>query len=133
MHLENTLRELSEQLDRPAPTLAAALENITKPVRLQALLTKAAQLPLHGEGFSLDPQTRQVSFADGRPAVALTEKEALLLAALLRSPNTPPSKEALQREVLGYNERVESDALAALGYRLRQKLGETGNGIKILT
>ncbi len=133
MPLQNTLRELSEQLNRPAHVLGAALKILPKPVRLQALLTKATHLPLYGEGFTLDPPTRQVSFADGRPVVTLTEKEALLLAALLRSPNAPPSKEDLQREVLGYNERVESDALAALGYRLRQKLGEIGNGTKILT
>src|SRR4051794_18189857 len=71
--------------------------------------------------LSLDPVTREASHR-GKSAV-LTAREFALLQALLTRPGTILSRSELERQLYGWNEEVESNAVEFLIHTIRKKLG----------
>jgi two-component system OmpR family response regulator len=94
--------------------------------RMRAVLRRegSGSSPLLGNGkLSLDPATREASFL-GESAV-LTAREFALLQVLLARPGTILSRSELERQIYGWNEEVESNAIEFLIHTIRKKLGAT--------
>ena len=94
--------------------------------RMRAVLRRegSGSTPLLGNGkLSLDPATREASFLG--ESVLLTAREFALLQALLARPATILSRSELERQVYGWNEEVESNAVEFLIHTIRKKLGST--------
>lgn len=94
--------------------------------RMRAVLRRegSGSSPLLGNGkLSLDPATRDASFL-GESAV-LTAREFALLQVLLARPGTILSRSELERQIYGWNEEVESNAIEFLIHTIRKKLGAT--------
>jgi two-component system, OmpR family, response regulator len=94
--------------------------------RMRAVLRRegSGSTPLLGNGkLSLDPATREASFLG--ESVLLTAREFALLQALLARPGTILSRSELERQVYGWNEEVESNAIEFLIHTIRKKLGAT--------
>ena len=94
--------------------------------RMRAVLRRegSGSTPLLGNGMlSLDPATREASFL-GEGAL-LTAREFALLQALLARPGVILSRSELERQVYGWNEEVESNAVEFLIHTIRKKLGTT--------
>ena len=92
--------------------------------RMRAVLRRegSGSSPLLSNGrLSLDPATREASFV-GLNA-RLTAREFALLQALLARPGTVLSRSELERQIYGWNEEVESNAIEFLIYAIRKKLG----------
>ena len=95
------------------------------PTRLAALAAwlaarnSPAPLPLAG-GWVFDPRARSCRHP-AHPAIALTDKESLLLTALLAAPQGV-EREALSRDIWGHEAGIDSHTLETHIYRLRQKL-----------
>jgi two-component system OmpR family response regulator len=53
----------------------------------------------------------------------LTAREFALMQALLVRPGTVLSRSELERQIYGWNEEVESNAIEYLIYTIRKKLG----------
>jgi two-component system, OmpR family, response regulator len=104
---------------------------LVKPFEIRELLARMrAVLRREGSGASavltngalrLDPATREASFS-GETAV-LTAREFALLQALLARPGTILSRSELERQIYGWNEEVESNAVEFLIHAIRKKLG----------
>jgi len=78
--------------------------------------------PLLSNGkLSLDPATREASFL-GQTAL-LTAREFALLQALLALPGTILSRSELERQIYGWNEEIESNAIEFLIHTVRKKFG----------
>ena len=94
--------------------------------RMRAVLRREASgsPPLLSNGqLSLDPSTRAASFVD--QSALLTAREFALLQALLVRPGTVRSRSDLERQIYGWNEEVESNAIEFLIHNIRKKLGAT--------
>ena len=94
--------------------------------RMRAVLRRegSGSPPLLSNGkVSLDPATREASFP-GQTAL-LTAREFALLQALLARPGTVLSRSELERQIYGWNEEVESNAIEFLIHTIRKKLGAT--------
>ena len=94
--------------------------------RMRAVLRRegSGSSPLLSNGkLSLDPATREASFL-GQTAL-LTAREFALLQALLARPGTILSRSELERQIYGWNEEVESNAIEFLIHTIRKKLGAT--------
>jgi two-component system, OmpR family, response regulator len=94
--------------------------------RMRAVLRRegSGATPLLSNGeLSLDPATREASLL-GESAL-LTAREFALLQALLARPGSILSRSELERQVYGWNEEVESNAIEFLIYTIRKKLGAT--------
>lgn len=94
--------------------------------RMRAVLRRegSGSAPLVSNGkLSLDPATREASFL-GESAL-LTAREFALLQALLARPGTVMSRGELERQIYGWNEEVESNAIEYLIHTIRKKLGAT--------
>lgn len=94
--------------------------------RMRAVLRRegSGSTPLLGNGIlSLDPATREASVL-GESAL-LTAREFALLQALLTRPGVILSRSELERQVYGWNEEVESNAVEFLIHTIRKKLGTT--------
>ena len=92
--------------------------------RMRAVLRRegSGSSPLLSNGkLSLDPATREASFI-GRTEL-LTAREFALLQALLALPGTIRSRSELERQIYGWNEEVESNAIEFLIHTVRKKLG----------
>ena len=92
--------------------------------RMRAVLRRegSGSRPLLSNGkLSLDPATREASFV-GRTEL-LTAREFALLQALLALPGTIRSRSELERQIYGWNEEVESNAIEFLIHTVRKKLG----------
>ena len=92
--------------------------------RMRAVLRRegSGSSPLLSNGkLSLDPATREASFV-GRTEL-LTAREFALLQALLALPGTILSRSELERQIYGWNEEVESNAIEFLIHTVRKKLG----------
>ena len=92
--------------------------------RMRAVLRRegSGSPPLLSNGkLSLDPATREASFL-GESAL-LTAREFALLQALLARPGTVMSRSELERQIYGWNEEVESNAIEYLIHTIRKKLG----------
>jgi two-component system, OmpR family, response regulator len=104
---------------------------LVKPFEIRELLARMrAVLRREGSGsapalsngkLSLDPATREASFL-GESAL-LTAREFALLQALLTRPGTVMSRSELERQIYGWNEEVESNAIEYLIHTIRKKLG----------
>ncbi|WP_429024931.1 response regulator transcription factor [Bradyrhizobium sp. I1.14.4] len=92
--------------------------------RMRAVLRREGSgvppLLTNGE-LQLDPATREVSFR-GETAV-LSAREFALLQALLMRPGTILSRAELERQIYGWSEEVESNAVEFLIHAVRKKLG----------
>ncbi len=92
--------------------------------RMRAVLRRegSGSPPLLGNGkLSLDPATREACFL-GRSAT-LSAREFALLQALLARPGTILSRSEIERQIYGWNEEVESNAVEFLIHSIRRKLG----------
>jgi len=106
---------------------------LVKPFEIRELLARMrAVLRREGSGspprlsngkLDLDPATRQACFA-GETSL-LTAREFALLQALLARPGTIMSRSELERQIYGWNEEVESNAIEFLIHTIRRKLGAT--------
>jgi|SRR5580704_349844 two-component system OmpR family response regulator len=107
---------------------------LVKPFEIRELLARMrAVLRRDGNGSStailtngkirLDPTTRTASYLTER--AVLTGREFSLLRALLASPGAILSRGDLERQIYGWNEEVESNAVEFLIHALRKKLGAT--------
>jgi two-component system OmpR family response regulator len=76
---------------------------------------------LSNGNLSLDPATREARFL-GKSAL-LSAREFALLQALLVRPGTILSRGELERQIYGWNEEVESNAIEFLIHTVRRKLG----------
>jgi two-component system, OmpR family, response regulator len=104
---------------------------LVKPFEIRELLARMrAVLRREGSGaaavltngtLTLDPATREAAFG-GQP-VLLTAREFALLQALLARPGTILSRSELERQIYGWNEEVESNAIEFLIHTIRKKLG----------
>jgi two-component system OmpR family response regulator len=94
--------------------------------RMRAVLRRegSGSSPLLSNGkLSLDPATREAFFLD--QTTLLTAREFALLQALLARPGTVLSRSELERQIYGWNEEVESNAIEYLIHTVRKKLGAT--------
>jgi two-component system, OmpR family, response regulator len=92
--------------------------------RMRAVLRRegSGSPPLLGNGkLSLDPATREASFLG--ESAQLTAREFALVQALLARPGTVLSRSELERQIYGWNEEVESNAIEFLIHTIRKKLG----------
>jgi two-component system OmpR family response regulator len=106
---------------------------LVKPFEIRELLARMrAVLRREGSGtpplisngkLTLDPATREASFLD--QTTLLTAREFALLQALLARPGTVLSRGELERQIYGWNEEVESNAIEYLIHTIRKKLGAT--------
>jgi two-component system OmpR family response regulator len=106
---------------------------LVKPFEIRELLARMrAVLRREGSGspplltngkLHLDPATREARF-EGEASV-LTAREFALLQALLARPGAIMSRSELERQVYGWNEEVESNAIEFLIHAIRKKLGAT--------
>jgi two-component system OmpR family response regulator len=104
---------------------------MVKPFEIRELLARMrAVLRRQGSGaapvlsngkLQLDPATREASFL-GQTSL-LTVREFALLSALLTRPGTILSRGELERQIYGWNEEVESNAIEFLIHTIRKKLG----------
>jgi len=94
--------------------------------RMRAVLRRegSGSAPLLSNGkLSLDPATREAFFL-GKSA-QLSAREFALLQALLARPGTILSRSELERQIYGWNEEVESNAIEYLIHTIRRKLSAT--------
>ncbi len=106
---------------------------LVKPFEIRELLARMrAVLRREGSGspsllsngkLHLDPATREASFHG--EASLLTAREFALLSALLARPGAILSRSELERQIYGWNEEVESNAIEFLIHTIRKKLGAT--------
>ena len=106
---------------------------LIKPFEIRELLARMrAVLRREGSGsaallsngkLSLDPATREAKFLEKR--ALLSAREFALLQALLARPGTILSRGELERQIYGWNEEVESNAIEFLIHTVRRKLGAT--------
>ena len=104
---------------------------LVKPFEIRELLARMrAVLRREGSGspallgngkLRLDPATREACFLD--ETSLLTAREFALLQALLTRPGTILSRSELERQIYGWNEEVESNAIEFLIHTIRKKLG----------
>lgn len=93
--------------------------------RMRAVLRRqAGSSPILSNGkISLDPATREASYS-GQISF-LTAREFALLQALLARPGAILSRSDLERQIYGWNQEVESNAIEFLIHAIRKKLGAT--------
>ena len=104
---------------------------LIKPFEIRELLARMrAVLRREGSGsaallsngkLSLDPATREAKFLE--KSALLSAREFALLQALLARPGTILSRGELERQIYGWNEEVESNAIEFLIHTVRRKLG----------
>jgi two-component system OmpR family response regulator len=104
---------------------------LVKPFEMRELLARMrAVLRRSGSGsssllsngkISLDPATREATFL-GETSL-LTAREFAVLQALLVRPGAILSRGDLERQIYGWNEEVESNAIEFLIHTIRKKLG----------
>lgn len=106
---------------------------LIKPFEIRELLARMrAVLRREGSGsaallsngkLSLDPATREAKFLE--KSALLSAREFALLQALLARPGTILSRGEIERQIYGWNEEVESNAIEFLIHAVRRKLGAT--------
>lgn len=121
-----TIIALAQPGAAPIDGVSATLE---RPARLEALVASLRAAPRARSSLeigllTLDAKTRRLSDRSGMERARLTEKEAEILSALLRSPSREVAREALLRDVWRYHDAVQSHTMETHIYRLRRKLIE---------
>ena len=104
---------------------------LIKPFEIRELLARMrAVLRREGSGSAallsngklrLNPATREAKLLD--KSALLSAREFALLRALLARPGTILSRAELERQIYGWNEEVESNAIEYLIHAVRKKLG----------
>ncbi|WP_420971668.1 response regulator transcription factor [Bradyrhizobium sp. B120] len=104
---------------------------LVKPFEIAELLARMrAVLRREGSGappvltngaLHLDPATREAIFCEEK--AVLSAREFALLQALLARPGTILSRAELERQIYGWREEVESNAVEFLIHAVRRKLG----------
>ena len=104
---------------------------LVKPFEIAELLARMrAVLRREGSGappvltngeLQLDPATREATFC--KEKAILSAREFALLQALLNRPGTILSRAELERQIYGWSEEVESNAVEFLIHAVRRKLG----------
>src|SRR6202045_2218499 len=104
---------------------------LVKPFEIRELLARMRAIlrrpgsggpPLLSNGvINLDPATREV--LRGGETSRLTAREFALLQALLTRPGAILSRSDLERQIYGWNEEVESNAIEYLIHAIRRKIG----------
>ncbi|MGH6715571.1 MAG: response regulator [Bradyrhizobium sp.] len=92
--------------------------------RMRAVLRRegSGSAPLLSNGkLCLDPATQEAKLLD--KSAVLSAREFALLRALLARPGTILSRAELERQIYGWNEEVESNAIEYLIHTVRKKLG----------
>ena len=117
--------------DRIAGLDLGADDYLVKPFEIRELLARMRAIlrrpgsgspPLLSNGvISLDPATREVLHGD--ETSRLTAREFALLQALLTRPGAILSRSDLERQIYGWNEEVESNAIEYLIHAIRRKIG----------
>jgi two-component system OmpR family response regulator len=117
--------------DRVVGLDLGADDYLVKPFEVRELLARMrAVLRRQGSGarpvlsngdVSLDPASREAR--TDAAACELTAREFALLRALLIRPGTILSRDDLERQIYGWNEEVESNAVEFLIHAVRRKLG----------
>jgi hypothetical protein len=109
-------------------TALSSIETLGCPLRPWQLLQwlrqrQHAVAPTLAHGWRLNPAARTLT-CNGATDIALTEKEAALLAALLAVAPQPMAREALLSSVWGISSDIDTHTLETHIYRLRSKLAE---------
>ena len=119
--------------DRVTGLDLGADDYLVKPFEVRELLARMRAIsrrpgsgvsPILSNGtITLDPSTYEAS-RDGQTS-RLTAREFALLQALLSRPGTILSRADLERQIYGWNEEVESNAVEFLIHAIRRKIGTT--------
>ncbi|MBS0244041.1 MAG: response regulator transcription factor [Proteobacteria bacterium] len=94
--------------------------------RMRVILRRldAGARPILSNGtLHLDPATYEAG--NGATLCRLTAREFALLQALMARPGMILSRQDLERQIYGWNEEVESNAVEFLIHSIRKKLGST--------
>jgi OmpR-family two-component system manganese-sensing response regulator len=130
--------------DRVQGLDAGADDYLVKPFELRELLARVRAL-MRRPTAALEPSTRRLQVGDleldpenqlayrGNREIELSEKEAQLLAYLMRSPNHLLTHEQIYQHVWGETEKPISNALAAQIRLLRRKIELEGESPLINT
>jgi DNA-binding response OmpR family regulator len=99
---------------------------LERPARLDTLVTAVRAVPRSAGliigPLALDVKTRFLTDRSGTELARLTEKEAEILAALLRAPSREIERDAVMREIWRYHDAAQSHTMETHIYRLRRKL-----------
>jgi DNA-binding response OmpR family regulator len=95
--------------------------------RVQALAEASASGVAVNEAWELSPSERLLKRKDGAE-IALTEKEAALIAYFLARPGQAATRQELLEQVWGYASDIATHTLETHIYRLRAKLAGAGAG-----
>lgn len=127
--------------DRVAGLESGADDYILKPfavpelmARVKALLRRPHALlsaQIASGNVTLDIERHQADVA-GRP-LALTRREVLLLAILMRNEDRVVTRIMLEDELYGFDQSVESNALEVAVHRLRRHLEAAGATVRVHT
>ncbi len=110
---------------RPRPALFALGDCLPRPFRFAELCARVVALAAqraHAIGpYRFRADLAELTDAAGR-RVRLTEKESAILAALARAEGGALARDALLRDIWGYNSAVATHTLETHIHRLRRKL-----------
>ncbi|MBM0740847.1 response regulator transcription factor [Phormidium sp. CLA17] len=130
--------------DRVQGLDAGADDYLIKPFELRELLARVRAL-LRRPTAALEPSTRRLQVGDleldpenqlayrGKREIELSEKEAQLLAYLMRSPNQLLTHEQIYQHIWGETEKPTSNTLAAQIRLLRRKIEQDNESPLIST
>ena len=102
--------------------------------QMKALLRRPRELlsaQLTSGNVSLDPERHHVEV--GGRLLALSRREVLLLAILMRNENRVVTRAMLEDALYGFDQFVESNALEVAVHRLRKHLEVAGSTMRVHT
>lgn len=121
--------ESTIKLVRPI-RLSEAIYTILQKVKSKTTATKE-EITL-ADGYVFLPAERLIRSCDTTREIVLTEKEVELLQRLIKSNGEVLSRDALLRDIWGYNSDVNTHTLETHIYRLRSKLKQASQSLDII-